>query len=70
MGLIKKQIEIKASGEGEFYWVNPNNIKSLPMVNDLKEYIQILNKNPNAFIFGLFKYDESGKCINKTIKVM
>lgn len=67
---IKKQLKIKTSDEGEFYWVNPNDVNSLPMVDDLKEYIQILDKNPKAFVFGLFKYDESGKFINRTIKIM
>lgn len=40
------------------------------MVADLKEYIGILIENPSAFIFGFFDNDESGKPINKVIKVL
>lgn len=46
------------------------NVDSLPMVVDLKEYIKILAKNPNAFILGFFDHNESGELIKKLITVL
>lgn len=67
---IKKQVRIPPAEDGSFDWVDPKDVGSLPMVTDLKEYIGILSKSPNAFILGFFDNDKSGKLINKMVKVL
>jgi 8-oxo-dGTP diphosphatase len=67
---IEKIIEISNSDDGDFHWIDPDKIEGLPMVSDLKKYIKILAKNPNAFIFGFFEYDQSGKPRGEKITVM
>jgi len=67
---IAKEEKIKPAEDGEFYWIDPKNISTLPMPQDLKEYIKILQENPKAFILGFFDHDKEGKLIQKTIKVL
>jgi len=67
---IKKQVEVPRSDDGDFHWINPKDIDSLKMVSDLKEYIKILTKNPNAFILGFFNNDKFGNLIERTIKII
>jgi 8-oxo-dGTP diphosphatase len=67
---VPKQTEIKNTKEGTFHWVDPKEIDKLPTPMDIKEYIKILSKNPDAFIFGFFDHDKEGKLISKTIKVL
>lgn len=67
---IEKQVKIPANKDGEFFWFDPKETTSLPMPADTKEYIQILAKNPNAFILGFFDHDKEGKLIEKKIKVL
>lgn len=67
---IAKQVTIKPNKDGAFHWIDPKNIDSLQTATDTKEYIKILYKNPNAFIFGFFDHDKSGKLTNKVVKVL
>jgi len=67
---IPKQIPIPTSDDGEFFWVDPKNINDLSIVHDLKEYLQILVKDPNAFIFGFFDHDQEGNLIEEKIKIL
>jgi len=67
---IEKQIKIENPDEGEFFWVDPKKVQDLPMVDDLKKYLQILAKNPNAFIFGFFDHDNEGKTMVEKITIL
>lgn len=67
---IKKQVNIPSTEDGDFDWIDPKDVASLLMVEDLKEYINILIKNPKTFIFGFFDHDKSGKLTNKSIKIL
>lgn len=67
---IKEMVNIPESDEGRFDWIDPKDVNSLPMVSDLKEYIKILSKNPEAFILGFFNNDKEGNSTEKTIKVL
>lgn len=67
---IAKQVEIKPMEDGTFHWIDPKDIDKLPMPMDIKEYIKILSKNPNAFIFGFFDHDKEGKLTSKIVKVV
>lgn len=67
---IAKQIKIPASSEGIFHWIDPKNIDSLPMPTDIKEYLNILSKNPDVFIFGFFDHSKEGELIQKTLNVL
>lgn len=67
---IAKQIEVKPTEDGTFHWVDPKDIDSLPTPTDIKNYIKILTENPNAFIFGFFDHDKTGKLTEKIIKVL
>ena len=67
---IAKQVKIKPSEDGTFHWIDPGQIDFLPMPVDIKQYIKILDRNPNAFIFGFFDHNKKGKLIEKTIKVL
>ena len=66
---IAKQIDIKPTEDGTFHWIDPQDAEKLPMVQDLKDYIKILSKNPTAFILGFFDHNKEGKLIEKDIKV-
>lgn len=67
---IDKQIKIPEGSEGKFEWFKPKDVSKLKMVKDLQEYIQILEKNPNAFILGFFDNDKKGNLINKIVRVL
>jgi 8-oxo-dGTP diphosphatase len=67
---IKEQLIIPESEEGTFDWIDPKDTDSLKMVSDLKEYLKILNKNPNAFILGFFNNDKNGNPIGSTTKIL
>jgi 8-oxo-dGTP diphosphatase len=67
---IKEQVKIPTSEEGRFDWIDPKDVDSLKMVNDLKEYVKVLAKNPDAFILGFFDNDQAGNLTGKTIKVL
>jgi len=67
---IKEQVKIPPSEDSSFDWIDPKEVISLPMVADLKEYIGILSENVNAFIFGFFDNDKSGKPIGKSVKIL
>ena len=64
---IAKQIDIKPTEDGTFHWIDPKESDSLPMPTDIREYLKILSKNPNAFIFGFFDHDKEGKLTQKNI---
>ena len=67
---IAKQIDIKPTKDGTFHWIAPNDTKGLPMPEDIKSYIEILSKNPNAFMLGFFDHDNTGKLTKKDIKII
>lgn len=67
---IPNQIEIKPNEDGTFHWVDPRDFDKLPMAEDTKTYLNILNENPNAFIFGFFEHDKKGNLTSKTIKII
>lgn len=66
---LAEQIEIAPNEDGEFYWVDPNEILKLPSVTDLPHYIKILAKNKNAFILGFFNHDLKGDLVETKIEV-
>jgi 8-oxo-dGTP pyrophosphatase MutT (NUDIX family) len=68
--VIKKMLNIPESDEGKFDWIDPKEVDSLNMVSDLKEYIKILSRNPDAFILGFFNNDKSGNPTGRVIKVL
>lgn len=67
---IKEQIKIPESDEGRFDWIDPKDVETLPMVADLKEYVQILYKNPDAFILGFYDNDQEGNPVGHTIHTL
>ena len=67
---ITKQIKVKPTDDGIFYWVDPREIDKYSAPVDTKEYIKILSDNPHAFIFGFFDHDDKGKLIQKTLKIL
>lgn len=67
---IKTQIKISKNAEGEFFWIDPKDVETLPMVNDLKEYIKILSINPGAYILGFFDNDKRGNPKGHTIHIL
>jgi 8-oxo-dGTP diphosphatase len=67
---IAKQIKVKPSNDGTFHWIDPKEIDTLPTPTDIKDYIKILSKNPNAFIMGFFDHDKDGNLIEKSIHVL
>jgi len=67
---IKTQVRIPESVEGEFHWIDPKDVDTLPMVKDLKAYIKILDKNPDAFILGHFDNDEAGHQTSQSIHIL
>ena len=67
---IANQVSIKPNENGTFHWIDPKEIDSYQTTTDTKEYIKIIFKDPNAFIFGFFDHDKEGTLINKIIKVL
>jgi len=68
---LEKQVQITGNEEGEFIWIDPKDIDSLPIVGDIRDYVKILSKNPKAFILGFFDHDSSGERTSKVkIKVL
>lgn len=67
---IEKQIPIPKSDDGEFFWVDPKEVEKLPTAIDIKKYLQILSKNPDAFILGFFDHDQEGKLIEDKITIL
>lgn len=67
---IEKQIPIPKSDDGEFFWINQKETENLPMATDIKKYLQILFKNPDAFILGYFDHDQEGKIINEKLTIL
>jgi len=67
---IAKQVEVRSTEDGTFYWIDPKNIDSLQTATDTKEYIKIIHKNPNAFIFGFFDHDKEGALTNDILPAL
>lgn len=67
---LEKQIPVPPSDEGEFFWVDLKKVEKLPMTPDTKKYIQILSKNPKAFILGYFDHDTEGKIVNEKLTIL
>ena len=67
---IEKQVDIPKSVDGEFFWIDPKEVDRYNIVYDLTKYIKILNKNPNAFIFGFFNHNKKGERIKEKIKII
>jgi|SRR3989344_3156230 len=70
MVTIEKQVVVPKSEDGDFFWIDPKKTKKLPMPTDLKKYMQILAKDPNAFILGYFDHNEDGKIINEKLNIL
>lgn len=67
---VEKQISIPNSDDGEFFWIDLKEAKKLPMATDIKNYIEILNRNFNSFIFGFFDHDKDGKIIDQKLNIL
>lgn len=67
---ISSQVNIESTKDGTFHWIDPNDVDTLPMAEDIREYIKILAKDQKAFIFGFFDHDKEGKLIEKKINVV
>lgn len=67
---ISKQVEIKPTEDGIFYWLDPMEAIKLPMADDIKEYLKIITNDPTAFIFGFWDHGTDGKLIEKKINVL
>lgn len=67
---IPKQIRIQPTEDGTFHWIDPREIDKYPTPEDIKEYVNILNKNPQAFILGFFDHNEKGDLTEKQIKIV
>lgn len=66
---VNEQFKIEPTEDGEFEWRLPEEVSRLPMVNDLPKYIEILDKNPEAFILGFFNFDKQGDLVETKIEV-
>lgn len=66
---IKKQIEFPPTDDGEFMWINPVEINRFDVVVDVQDYLEILAKNPKAFISGFYRFDAQGKLLEKLVNV-
>jgi 8-oxo-dGTP diphosphatase len=64
---IPKQVDVTPTEDGTFHWITPEKAAALPTAEDIHDYLVILSKNPNAFIFGFFDHDKEGKLIEKKI---
>ncbi len=42
----------------------------MPTATDIHDYLEILSKDPGAFMFGFFDHDKEGKLSEKTIKIL
>ncbi|QQG41404.1 MAG: NUDIX hydrolase [Candidatus Woesebacteria bacterium] len=67
---ITKQVELEPTEDGTFHWVGIEEALKLPTPNDVHDYLEILSKDPNAFIFGFYDHDKEGNLTNKKIKVV
>jgi 8-oxo-dGTP diphosphatase len=67
---IEKQVEIKPTEDGTFHWLTLEEAIKMPTATDIHDYLEILSKNEDAFIFGFFDHDKNGKMIEKNIKVL
>lgn len=67
---IAKQVKVEPMKEGTFHWIDPKEIDNYPTPTDTKEYIKILNDNPEAFILGFFDHNDKGDLTEKSIKIL
>ena len=67
---IERQVEVKPTEDGTFYWLTIEEAIKLPTAQDIHDYLEILSKNPDAFIFGFFDHSKDGKLIEKKIEVI
>ncbi len=67
---IAKQVEIKTTEDGTFHWIDPKETLNLPTAEDIHDYLEILSKDPKAFIFGFYDHDKEGKLTNKKTKIL
>ncbi|HKC04596.1 MAG TPA: NUDIX domain-containing protein [Patescibacteria group bacterium] len=67
---ISKQVEVEATEDGTFHWLSFEEALKLPTAQDIHDYLEILSKNPDAFIFGFYDHDEEGKGTDKKITVI
>lgn len=67
---LKAQIEVSKTSDGTFHWVTMDEALKLPMAQDIHDYLEILSKDKNVFMFGYFDHDKSGKLTEKKIKIL
>lgn len=67
---IDEQVEIKPTEDGTFHWLELKELLKLPTPQDIHDYLEIISRNPKAFIFGFFDHDKEGKLIEKAIKII
>lgn len=67
---VEKETTIPNSDDGEFFWVDFKEARSLPMPVDIKKYLEILSIDPKAFILGFFDHDQKGKIIDQKLNIL
>lgn len=62
---LDKQEQIPSNEDGEFYWIDPEEIKNLNILPDLADFLNAIIKNTNAYVLTFCKYDKNGKVVEK-----
>jgi len=65
---LEKIVPVPATSDGEFFWINPIEALQLETPTDIHKYLEILSKDPNAFVFGYFDHDKNGAIIEQKIE--
>lgn len=66
---LAEMVDVPSTEDGEFIWMTPGEIMTVPTPTDLKRYFSELQKNPKAFILGFHNHDEKGNLIEESVKV-
>ncbi|MCL4397411.1 NUDIX domain-containing protein [Patescibacteria group bacterium] len=61
---LKKEVQIPESEDGQFTWYSPEEIKKLPMLADVKQFLQTIHKTPKAFALTFCAYRQDGEVKN------
>jgi len=67
---LEKMVKVPTTEDGEFFWVDSKEALQLPTPTDIHKYLEILSKDPNAFIFGFFDHDKNGEIIDQKIEII
>ncbi len=62
---LDRQEQIPSSEDGDFYWIDPEEIKNLNILPDLVDFLKAITKNPNAYVLTYCKYGKDGKVVEK-----